>query len=928
MEAIGGKPLYTEDHRKVPHSIQTQASTLLPEQNLVKEVFYKNISRNVCSYQGVEREGCFGGTTCLEHRLHLKDVSNKEARWGSSTNIRPKRLECICGNQTFPTDFSDRCCRILAGQRLDGENRFAASVLPRTHCRNSPQVPESGIQSGSTPVNGPPLWPVFRTPNFCCFKQLDCGTSALEGNQTSGLPRRLPAGKSGSRHVSNSGCGNAEGSRKSRMACELPEVCSTAMPGVGIPRYPVEYTEQDNGLTHQKTAENKTDCFRHSQEKTDISSRNAKSARPIKLCKSNDAKRPLALSANADVPQKLQSRASKSKARAARNSAPGLKLVGASHRPQRSASIQERSNTFSCDRRGGRGLGGLPQREVLVRKVVSETEALALKSKRDVRSIRHSQTATIAPSTRTHTSSVGQPDLGSTHPKGGRYSIDSPTRINDEGTGDDRTTQHHSLGGVPPGEVQRHCRPPVKKPTSAGMALVAPGLGGHIPKVGRPRHRLVRVSKNRGCVPVRDLGLRRWVCSLLRRLQSPLAVQAGVGVPATEPNAPSTTTPQHCSGDIHSGSASMDPVFLANGSPVEGASESNTDRRSTEQLDRSYYGTESTPDREIGASSLDGWGWSRQVAHWSVQEKGLLTKSWRESTLATYKAPIKRWVTWCKTHKINHRSPQGDDVARFLAKLYLEDNLAYRTILLHKSAISTYCAANTENLSKNFFVQQVLKAISLARPQDTKSPIWDTNLLFNWLKDTPATDTLFDISRRTAIILLLASGRRVHDLTLLELPEDSQVESEIYLWPRFGSKTDKPTNRQSGWLLKQHPDNSICPVRHVKKLMELTGSRRSNVTGLTSLFISVTGEVKQATRTMIGGWVRTVFKEAGIDAPPGSIRSAVASKSWIENRSVEDIMIRSNWKSAQTFYKFYCNSVQRSSRASSQDLLINNFSSV
>lgn len=47
--------------------------------------------------------------------------------------------------------------------------------------------------------------------------------------------------------------------------------------------------------------------------------------------------------------------------------------------------------------------------------------------------------------------------------------------------------EHNSLSGVPLGEVQRHSRPPAHKQTHAGMASVAPGLGGLNSKVGRPR---------------------------------------------------------------------------------------------------------------------------------------------------------------------------------------------------------------------------------------------------------------------------------------------------------------------------------------------------------------------------------------------------------------------------------------------------------
>lgn len=321
-----------------------------------------------------------------------------------------------------------------------------------------------------------------------------------------------------------------------------------------------------------------------------------------------------------------------------------------------------------------------------------------------------------------------------------------------------------------------------------------------------------------------------------------------------------------------------------------------------------------------------GGGLTRSL-YWSASERQLLRKSWRDSTLTTYKAPINRWTTWCRLNNIDPKSPKGNDLARFLAKLHLEDHLAYRTILLHKSAIITYSAA--EELTKNFFVQQVLKAISIMRPIERKEKIWDTEIIFNWLKETPNSGTLFEVSRRTAIILLLASGRRVHDLTLLDIAEENLIEKldkSLILWPKFGSKTDNANARQSGWLLKQHSDLRLCPVKHVKELINVTLNRRlSENTDINSLFISITGKVKSATRTQIAGWIRTIFKEIDINAPPGSIRAAVASRSYSEQQPIEEILKRGNWRSAATFKKHYCRVVEKTNTATQVDHLAKQF---
>ncbi|CAH0728547.1 unnamed protein product, partial [Brenthis ino] len=147
---------------------------------------------------------------------------------------------------------------------------------------------------------------------------------------------------------------------------------------------------------------------------------------------------------------------------------------------------------------------------------------------------------------------------------------------------------------------------------------------------------------------------------------------------------------------------------------------------------------------------------------------------------------------------------------------------------------------------------------------------------------------------------LLSKGTsKLHDLTLLEVSKDKFIETEnnITFWPRFGSKTDSGTYRQSGWFLTKHQDHRICPVTHVKDLVKASEVRRRMGKNLQCLFITVTGQVKPASRTVISGWLRSVFKQAKIDESPGSIRSAVASRGWLDNRPIQEILERGNWHS-------------------------------
>lgn len=921
------QPFHFKDNNQWSHTFQTQASLELPKQDHIKEVCHQNVSRYDSNDSGFKRQKDFGVASSNEFGFYFKNVFGEKTRRRTAPYIRLKKLKQVCSNQTFPINISGGCDRILAERGLASKDRFATGIFPCTNSGNTPAFFTNSIQSRSTAANGTAFWPLFCPPDVLCPVKLDSRAAQVERNQTSCLPRRSPPCQPGSRQTCDSDWGNLEYPREPRLVCQSPEVYLRSLPRAGVFRHSLEHAEQHHVSSSKENIKDKVANYRAPGKELVIPQRTAKLTRDFKFRQPDYTKRTSTLSSNANISERVYTRQTKTKKKSFRPRETRPSLVARSDRNEFDASSQERSDSLPDNRRCRRRMGCAAQRKIPVRKVVQTSEILALQHEGNVRRVRYDKSPADKPSGGSRLGSVGQQNLSGAHSQRRRHKIACPARANVQANGVGRAAKHQALSGVPPGEVQWHSRPLVKRPTSARVAFVAPGLGGRIREMGRSRGRLIRFKQSCRRAPVRVVGLQRWVSNFLRRLQSTLEVQSGLGVPASKFNSTSTSSSQLVRGNIHCNSPTLDSMFLAHRSQDEVPYPTSSNQGPSEQPNRHYNGQESPSHRETGTDGLESWGWCDQIAHWSIEERSLLSRSWRESTLATYRAPIKRWTSWCTTNKIDSKAPCGNDVARFLAKLYLEEKLAYRTILLHKSAISTYCATAGEEISKNFFVQQILKAISLIKPQEIKGPIWDTKLLFDWLINTPDPGTLFETSRRTALILLLASGRRIHDLTLLQVPDDdkSSDNDQLCLWPRFGSKTDNLNFRQSGWLLKSHPNQSLCPVRYVRQLVQMTEGRRSDQ-NQTGLFVSITGICKPATRTMLAGWIKSIFKEAGIDAPPGSVRSAVASRSWMEKRPIEEIMKRANWKNAQTFYKFYCKEVEKETITSNQDLLYGNFS--
>lgn len=312
------------------------------------------------------------------------------------------------------------------------------------------------------------------------------------------------------------------------------------------------------------------------------------------------------------------------------------------------------------------------------------------------------------------------------------------------------------------------------------------------------------------------------------------------------------------------------------------------------------------------------------IENWSTEEKSLLLNSWRSSTINTYQSAWKKWKGWCEINRINHRCPIPADVARYLAYLYNVQGLAYKTILVHKSVIATFTNVTTNNdLSSNFFVRHMLKAISVAKEKPAVPPIWDPQIVINCLEQNmPDENNLYQVSQRLATLLLLSSGRRVHDLSLLTIEDGKFLDEGKYIvfWPRFGSKTDNLNYRQSGWKLVENPNKSLDCVYWTRRLISISNERRKESDRLFDLFITVRGVPKAASRTIIAGWVKSALKNAGIEASPGSIRSAVASLNWLEKFPIDKILETGNWRQEHTFRKYYQKMINRSNRETSVSL--------
>ncbi|KAL4719933.1 hypothetical protein ACJJTC_018316 [Scirpophaga incertulas] len=417
------------------------------------------------------------------------------------------------------------------------------------------------------------------------------------------------------------------------------------------------------------------------------------------------------------------------------------------------------------------------------------------------------------------------------------------------------------------------------------------------------------------------------------RTSAVVPAYVGLDLPSSSINPSSTPSSAIIRRPVPAGDPILATSVLGTRSSEACPTTSTEDSEPSVEFNRPANQPSSTRGGQVKFGGMDGTGWLNQIEDWSESEVLLLENSWRTSTLKTYKPVWSRWRQWAISHNIPVDSPKPQSLAKYLCHLFNEIKLAPRTVALHKSVVATFANPNQSlALSSHPLVKQVIKGIFARQPPQKKPLSWKIEDLLNFLKNyTFQEDSIFGVSRHTSLLLLLASGRRVHDLTLLNIEEDSFEDNgdEIIFWPKFGSKTDTASYRQSGWSLKRIDicHNRLDLVFWIRKLINISSSRRHS-RNIHNLFITTRGVVKGASRSIIAGWVRSIFKEAKINASAGSFRAAVASDIWSSNRyDIDEVLLRGNWRSRNTFLNHYFKEIPKQSRAIS-NILIESFNPV
>lgn len=864
--------------------------------------------------------------------ISLDHVFKEEKRWGKQTNLQPKISKHTRPRSTIQAIKSLPDTDSSKSQRLHDKTGHLTGLLPYPNSANSPQIPFPSLRRRNLRDVVPPVWPSKCPLCFCQNHKL--ARSLVQTNnrdKTGCILGRLLDIPSGPRYIKKTRSVRTSKAGRSRVASQQKEIFVGTLPMSRISRNNLEHrAEPKNALSHEGQASRGT-ITEISEKETVELARRENPIRKTELRGVCDPPRQTPLPTATDRFKQAEKIKPPQKNTHASNSTRRIAVVVRKHREKHGHS-SPKADVICHHRCSGHGLGCYSKQPENGKSLGKTPTPLALQPERTMGSLRNSEAPGINFTKHNGNMANGQSDSSSLHNKTRWNKVEEIVKNGQTHSTSLRKIELQPDSSVHPRALQQLSGQPLQEQASARMAPETNHYESDFSTSGHPRNRSACLSSLCSSTEVCERRCDRHREPIHRCVQPRMALQTRLGVSPTGSDTESVTSSRDLNRALPAGNPRMAQSILDTGSKETGITQPMENSQPIATSSRPTDESSTCGSRQPKFAGLDGTGWANEISEWNSSEINLLQSSWRESTLRTYRPAWERWRKWTSKERISTNDPQPKDLARFLCHLYEVENLAPRTILLHKSVVATF--ANPQNssiLGSHPIVAHTIKGILAKNPIEKRTLTWKLDDLFQFL-DTYNVDTnsLFSVSRHTATLLLLASGRRVHDLTLLsispELFEDNN--DEITLWPRFGSKTDSHSFRQSGWCLRSNTNSKFNIVQWIRQLIALSRPRRET-RHLEGLFITTRGKIKDASRAVIAGWVKTLFKEANISSSAGSIRAGVATYNWTQkNLDIDEVLRRGNWRSKNTFFNHYFRLVKPPAPASSTMDLNNYFAPV
>ena len=294
------------------------------------------------------------------------------------------------------------------------------------------------------------------------------------------------------------------------------------------------------------------------------------------------------------------------------------------------------------------------------------------------------------------------------------------------------------------------------------------------------------------------------------------------------------------------------------------------------------------------------------------QTISLLTTPIRPSSLRDYQIKWNKFRSFLTERKIPPDELSLANVLDFFSYLFFVKKLRANTVAHYRSALTVPLQLEFQINLHDPAVSRLIRAMQIQRPNAPAiAPAWSLNKVLLLLDSWPNKVPLDNLLQKTAFLLLLATGWRISELhACVRTTEFCSISKDLTLslrpHPSFLAKNECPRKR---WSHKTIPalrlqDGSISKLCPVNTLLEYL-SRTARITD-GSLLVHPSNQ-KSMTIYQLSSQICKLIHKAEPETPAKvhDIRKYAASCSLAETMDVSGMVTALQWKSPQTFYKFY-----------------------
>lgn len=844
-------------------------------------------------------------------RICLSYVPNNKGRGVSSTCLQPKEVKRVSVYQEIQTIKSSKDSGVSTSRRLHGEFGPVPSLLP---CASKPKTPTFSlpcIQRSRVQLDVPSIWALNGSTSILPTVKLGGSPTEESGDSLRRLSRRLPPSSPESRIPSERSRLRTKSSSSARLASKLHQVSVAPSSMLDLPRNKLGYSSTTYLPPTEKSNRSLDSSSTNFAQTSLVPENGAGNSGSPQFCVFRNPLRTVTHEKNSNRFQELTSSLSSSRIS---NLCPSNRRVSMvdTESEDFSSSPPTSGSPFHVNRRFRRGLGGRSCGSPCSERLVSLSATMAHQPQRAFygESSHSMQSEPSGESLRRL--AVRQQDCSGVYSEPRRPAF-SPAPERDRTFVSTDFSPGYSPHPLLHSREAKFCgRQLIPELQDPRMASTSFSNKSSIPALGCSGDRPVCHLSIESGPSLCNSGIIGSSGRICRRLFQNMELQAGLDISSSSHDSASSSTSKPIpGGSVSTGCPPLGKSILESRLEVEGRSSSMGSSRSRFTSNRPNDTVTSSTSRQLSIGDLANTGWLGHIKGWSDNDKRILSSAWRPSTRATYQKPWSRWILWAEANLVDPNNPRPNQLALFLSYLFHSEKLGLKSILLHKSVVSTLSNPdNSLSLSSHPIVTKMIKGISASLPPKITRAIWDVSTLIKWVENhPPSISSFFEVSRHLALLLLLTSGRRVHDLTLLQVDAEhlQRTDDFIVFWPKFGSKSDSSSFVQSGWQF----NTSSCPLTATWNLsywldlfLDLRKLRCGSL-NIESLFITSRGKVRPASRAIIAGWITTVLSAAGIPFSAGSFRSAVSSSLARADLPLDVILSRGNWRASDTFLRHY-----------------------